>query len=237
MADIITFQTFNTFQEASEVKEILQKEGIHSSIAKGSQVFDAVIVGGSNAEMYELKMDSTNFSKARTALYNSPNFKIEDIDPAHPLFDMSDDELQNIISKPDEWGPENYNIALFLLRQRGVNISNEVINELQDKRAVALSEKKPMSTYILALGYGAAIIPFITNFLSDDRKEENFLWYFPGLFGLLISWVILQSKITLPNGKRVTAYSDSILIHGLIIFGLNILSWIINFLVFANILF
>lgn len=234
MTDLITFQTFSTFQEASEMKEILLKDGIQASILKATQVFDAVLVGGSTGDMYELKMDGSDFVKAREILYNSPKFKIDDVGSDHPLYEMANDELQDIISKADEWGPENYNVALFLLKKRGVSLSDETINKLQDERNVVLSEKKPMPGYVLVLGYLPIIMPFVGNAMIEHEKDGKILWYFPGIIGLLISWVILQSKMTLPDGRRVQVYSNRIMMHGLIMFGLNILSWLINFLLFAD---
>lgn len=237
MTDLITFQTFNTFQEASEIEQILLKNGIHTAIVKTTPVFDAVLMGNSGSDMYELKMDGSDFEKARTVLYNSPNFKIEDVNSSHPLYEMTDNELRDIISKPDEWGPENYNIALFLLRNRGLTISDETLNKLQDERLNTLSEKKHMSTYVLVIGYMTALMPVVANFLSDHEKDGKILWYFPGLMGLVISWVITQTKMTLPNGKRVPAYPHSVLTHGLVIFALNVLSWVVNFLIFTGMLF
>ena len=56
---------------------------------------------------------------------------------------------------------------------------------------------------------------------------------FPGLFGVLIGAVIIVSKTTLPDGRRISTFDNRTIRHGLAILGMNMLAWFINGLLAA----
>jgi len=88
--------------------------------------------------------------------------------------------------------------------------------------------------YFLLLGYMASVvhIVFIILRYQDDSKYAG-VWYFPGLFGIFLALVILQSKTTLPDGRRIVTYNSNVIRHGMIMLGLNILAFVVNILIWV----
>jgi H+/Cl- antiporter ClcA len=84
---------------------------------------------------------------------------------------------------------------------------------------------------MLFLGYLSALLPVVLNILKEQPQKMIIAWYFPGLIGVIIGMVVLQSKKTLPDGKRIAVYDNKSLKQAYIILLLNVLSWIANSIV------
>ena len=248
MSELLAYQTFSLKSEASEVAEKLNDAGITSEIAENAAGLGSFFVGTNYADGYILRIAAADFKRANDLLYNSNAIATEDISPDHPLNAMSNDELKDIIAKPDEWGADNYNIAMALLRNRNIAISESTLAEMQEQRIAVLSERKRMDPWLLFIGYFTAISPVIANIygrhdyraLSEiqgtsglyDIPASYFVWYFPGIAGLFLGIFIIASKTTLPDGRRIVTYDEGTVKQGMLISALNLLSWAINAVVF-----
>lgn len=238
MSQLIAFQTYSSIEEANEVAEKLNQEGITTEIITKAPRFAPVIIGSDYSDGYILKIPDADFSKANTLLYSNIPLDASLIDPSHPLHSLSNEELKDVLAKPDEWGADNYRVALSLLSHRGVSISTQSIGQLKDKRMSELAQRKKFDPSLLAIGYFAATIPCFMNaaryykvpspiFKGDHWQVAVFLW-------LVIGMVIVGAKTTLPDGRRVPVYDNTTLKHGIAILTLNILSWAINALIFIQ---
>ena len=237
MQELITFQTGATIEDITEVADKLRGIGIKTEILKSKGRLDTVFIGTEYTDKYELKIPADDFTRANKLLYNTEQITAADLDTHHPLYGMSNDELKDILGKPDEWGPENYNFALALLKSRGVQITDNLLSELHDERINVLSEKKSMNFFPLLIGYATAILPFIMIVLKNKEiMGAKYTWYFPGFLGLLIGLVILQSKTTLPDGRRIPTFNNRTLKHAIVIVGLNILAWIVYIILLIYVL-
>jgi len=243
MQELIAYETFSSAEAASGVAEKLEREGITTKVVKNVRTLGTVFVGSDFSDGYTLQIPGEDFNKANQLLYDNTHININELVPNHPLLAMSNGELKDIVKKPDEWGAENYNIAKALLKNRGINIPDKPIAQIQEERIGALSEKKSFNRYLLFTGYACAFVAIIFNLYglyNNDPQTSSplyFIWYFPGFGGLLIGWIILRAKTTLPNGARIATYNDATIKHGLAIFVLNILSWVINTILFMFLIF
>jgi hypothetical protein len=114
------------------------------------------------------------------------------------LFSYSDDELFEIVSKKDEWGEFDFQLAKKILKERGKEITTEMVALLKEKRIKELTKPEQNQTGWVYSGYAAALMG--------------------GFVGIFIGWHLYTHKRLLPNGKLVSAYRDEDRKQGLIIF-------------------
>ncbi|NHN26843.1 hypothetical protein FIA58_014250 [Flavobacterium jejuense] len=110
------------------------------------------------------------------------------------LFSFSDKELIEIIHKKDEWNELDYLLAISLLENRGIEITEEAIEKAKNKRVSQLRKPEKSDSFWIVIGYVFAMLG--------------------GLLGFIIGYVLLTQKKTLPNGERVFEYTASDRKHG-----------------------
>ena len=234
MQELIGYRKFPTAVDAEIVAEQLRVHGITCYVIKLQAKLAAIYIGTEYTEPFELQIPQERFRQANQILFSEAAANMQEVDPHHPLLALNDDELRSVISKPDEWGPENYAVALALLKNRGVSISEAQLGQMQEQRINTLSERKPMPGYVLFIGYACVFMPFWLNGLHYYHNAKMLpVWYFPGFFGMIIGAVIISAKTTLPDGRRISTFDNSTVRHGIAILGMNILAWIINALFLA----
>ena len=230
--ELIVYRTYATIEDAQYIAELFDKEGIQTQIVTATKILDTAIGGGGYEDKFILRIPGSDFNNANKILREQINVDIQNIDPKDPMLSLSKEELLDVIARPDEWGPENFNIAKQLLTQRGVNIPENVIQNMEEERIEMLSERKPLNPMIFIFGDTIALINigFVVSRYNFFMALNKGVWFFPGFFGIIIGILIFQSKTTLPNGERIYTYNNTALKHALIMLGLNILAWIINIL-------
>ena len=221
---LISFQTFATVDEAIAIAEKLQQDGIRTEVVKAAPQFSAVIIGSSYSDSYILKIPAADFSKANKILYSYTPVDISLIDANHPLHAMTNGELREVLAKPDEWGADNYSVALALLNSRGVSMSSGILNKLKDERITVLAERKAMNPTIIFLGYFMSCYPAMLYISTKLGYHALFLLGAFGIFsdfllvlGIILGFVIIGSKITLPDGSRIPTYNKTSRYHAIVI--------------------
>jgi hypothetical protein len=96
----------------------------------------------------------------------------------------------------------DYQLAIKLLKERGAEMDEAAIAELNKQRLDELRKIEPPQTAWIIAGYIFAVLG--------------------GVFGIAIGWNLAHNKKTLPNGETVFNYSDSDRKHGQRIFYLAI---------------
>lgn len=138
-------------------------------------------------------------SKKATLAYEEYFAKqLDNVPEDYYLLTFTNDELLEIVAKPDEWGAFDYQLAQKLLKERGVDITKEKTDRLKADRykELAKPEGEPAKNIV---GY------YIISIL-----------FFP--VGLIIGWVWGYSKKQLPDGYKVYTYNNSVRNHGRTIF-------------------
>jgi hypothetical protein len=203
----LTFQKFNDIGVANEIAERLKQSNITYLLEDNKEFFDPSFANNTIEPDISIKIKSGDFSKAQIALEDYYKTQLDNVDKDYYLLTFTDEELIEIITKPDEWGHFDYQLAQKLLRDRGKEVKPEVINLLKVQRIKELAKPDTSHRYWIYAGYISAIIG--------------------GLFGIIIGWTLAYFKKTLPNGERVYAYRENERNHGTRMLLISIVSLII----------
>jgi hypothetical protein len=196
--EFLTYQKFDDPALADALAETLREKDIEYVVQEESSGFDPSLSMSRAAVDYAVKVRSEDFERIHELLLKQEEKNTEQVDKDYYLFTFTNDELMEVITRADEWSKFDVVLARKILAQRGKNISDEAIAEIEEQRTEEL--KKPegsQSTWII-VGYLAALLG--------------------GVPGIFIGWFLANGKKTLPDGERVYFYSEKDRWHGRNIF-------------------
>lgn len=210
-------RTFSSFEEAKEIKILFLEEAIQSKIIDNSSSMGASFIGETYNHKIELVIADKDFNKAEIVLSKRAELILDSIEKNYYLFSFSNEELYDILLKPDEWSEFDYLLTKRILKESGKNIDEELISSLRKQRIIDLSKPEESQRTWVILGYVLSLLG--------------------GLLGLMIGYFMWTSKKTLPNGQKVYSYSKQDRKHGRYIFyiGLLIFPTLLLIRVFMNI--
>jgi hypothetical protein len=191
----LTFHTFSDAETAADFAEKLTAADIVYILESDPKMLDAAIIGSSSGSEIIIKLQSDDFERAHEFLGNYYKRLIENINSDYYLFEFSDKELLEIISKPDEWGYLDYQLAQKILNDRGKQLDSIAIQKYKDDRIEELSKPAKASRSLLILGY-CFFIPF------------------GSVVSILVGRYLLYDKKVLPNGQSVFSFTDKNRRHG-----------------------
>jgi hypothetical protein len=206
--EFLTFQKFNDPILAEEIATQLKQANIESIIKNEKPSFDPSFTYNETEFDYVIKLRPNDFEKANKILDEFYSDNLTEVDKDYYLLEFSDDQLKEIVSKPDEWGKYDYHLAKKMLKDRNINMSDEKLTELKKERLAVLSKPEKSGVVLLICGFISAIL-------------------LP-LVGTIISAVILSSKKTLPNGDRVWVYTENNRKYGLAILTISIITFVLT---------
>lgn len=214
--EFITFQKFNSILEAEELVAALTEQGIIFQLEEVTPTVDITFSGNTLHNEIRIKIKQSDFVSANHALEKHAEQTIEKFSEDHYLYQFTNDELIEIIEKPDEWSKEDYLLSQKILKNRGHEIVKEKVEEIRQNRIANL--RKPEQGQIGWLIFGS-----ITALLG-------------GLFGVFFGWFYWRFKKTDPTGQRIYAFNEKTRKRGQIIFWLGLISFIIwtIYLVWSN---
>lgn len=195
--DLRTFKTFNDIELAEGLADVLEKHNISSVIEEDVLNFDPSYANHPLNKDYRLKIRQEDFQKANKALQEFYKTELDNVAPDYYLFDFSDEELMDIISKPDEWGEFDFLLAQQILDKKGKTITQERIEKLKQERIREVAQPEKTDNSLIITGYITAV-------------------FFPPA-GIFIGLLMAYSKKTLPDGNIVYTYNKIQTKHGEII--------------------
>ncbi|WP_210521470.1 hypothetical protein [Hymenobacter terricola] len=116
-------------------------------------------------------------------------------DPNHYLYTFTNDELFDMLVKPDEWNSYDVTLAGQILRQRGRSVTPDTVRLLQQNRLVEMAKPEPSQKSWILAGYVFALLG--------------------GFISIFIGWHLRNHTKLLPNGAQVPAFSADDRAHGL----------------------
>jgi hypothetical protein len=194
MNEYVLFQSFFTEDEATSVIDPLKENGIDYQLERSKELLDRAFIGDNLEKKIFLKIRSSDFFKANEILDARILQNITALEKDYYLFSFTNDELIEILRKPDEWSRQDFLIARKILDERGQHINEEVIKDLKSKRINELSREESEPTFTIITGYILALIFSIV--------------------GLFFGLTFLTAKKNIPNGKKVFTYSRNTRKHG-----------------------
>lgn len=217
----ILLKNCTDIEEARHLEKLLADNNIKTTLTKTTPngVIDLSFNDDHLHVSILVKVEPENLTLAKKLMEEQAAQNIELYNTDHYLFDFSTEELKDIILKKDEWSIEDYLLSIKILADRGINLTDDKINELREQRLNEL--KKPEKANFWGLIFG-----FITAIMG-------------GFIGLMVGWFYWRSKKTLPNGERIFTYSPGVRKTGSFLFVFGIISttlWVM-FGNFSEILF
>lgn len=197
MSEFVTYEKFATIGELKEFVELLQENNIPYELEEDVQLFDASFANISHHRDYRVQLLPQDFQRVDELRNKQAEIELSEIDPEYYLFQFTNEELIDLISKQDEWSPFDFQLARKILKNRGREISSEEIHKLKEQRMEQLSQPEKDSKPWVIIGYICAFL-------------------FP-FFGIIMGIYMLSSKKTLPNGQKVNSFSQKTRNSGTII--------------------
>lgn len=186
-----TYHVFTDKTEAAELVRLLNDNGIAATLDE-SAVFN--IAAESGLKEYHVRIRKSDFNKADQLQDQSLASLVDSVGEDHYLFDFTDEELMDVVSKRDEWSRLDYLLSQKILAERGTTLDQVQLDELREQRMKDLSRPEKRQHILVAAGY-------VFSFLG-------------GFAGIIIGWHLMAHKRTLPNGARIYDYSEPDRIHG-----------------------
>ena len=210
----LPFKRLSSLQQALEIKNKLESNSIQVILADNVPPVDITFSGSTVQNQIDLKIKKTDFEKANKILEEEAEEIINDLDKEYYLFEFTNDELYEILLKPDEWNEFDYKLSQKILTERGKSIDPDLLNSLRNQRLKELAKPEENQKGWIWVGYILTLLG--------------------GFFGMIIGYLIWTSQKTLPNGEVVNSYSEHDRKHGKYIFFLGLL--IIPFYIILKIL-
>jgi hypothetical protein len=212
--NFLTFKRFSNEEDAKDLIELLKAQNISYSVEDASPQFDVTFANNNFEKEVHIKLKPEDFERTEEILRTKDSqLTTEDIPPDYYLLEFSNEELIEILMKPDEWSSIDYNLSQRILESRGKSIDQEFLDTLRKKRTEELSKPEQTQKNWIYAGYIFALLG--------------------GLLGVFIGWHLLTFKKTLPTGERAYGYVESdrrngrnILIIGLIFVAIEIVFWL-----------
>jgi hypothetical protein len=192
MDEFITFQSFYTREEAKPIAELLEKHGIKTEVKK-AKVLDTIITGDDQDRKVYLNIRSIDFNLANKILEEEIELNLPSIGDDYYLYSFSDEDLVDIVYKPDEWSKQDFLLAKKILNQRGISFDDRDIFEMKHKRIIDLAKPERADAGWITLGYILSLAPVV---------------------GLLFGLAYLKARKILPDGTRVAVYDEVTKNHG-----------------------
>ncbi|MFC0181849.1 hypothetical protein ACFFJX_04495 [Pseudarcicella hirudinis] len=177
---LLSLRKFTEESQFIEMQELLKKNDILFETEVSNSSIDAVSLRQTLPE-FIIKISQSDFLKANELLAEKAEHEIQEVDKNHYLFEFSDEELFDLISKPDEWSEFDYQLAKKILADRGQTINEDFLKHLNAVRIDSLSQPEKRQSGAVRAGYLFALLG--------------------GLIGLAIGWNLYTSKKTLPDGN------------------------------------
>ena len=205
--EFLTYKKFSYKNQATALTDLLIANEIETLFEDTSAVFDLTFANNELNKEFRVKLKKQDFDKADKLLLSLSADQLNEVDADYYLFEFSDDELMEVLTKSEEWSEFNYLLAQKILRDRGKEVNKTLLETLRKQRNEELAKPyEDQESWIIA-GY-------VFSFLG-------------GLPGILIGWSLLSHKNTLPSGESVYAYSVEDRKHGKIILILGTILFVI----------
>ena len=142
-----SFKTFNDKETAEDFSEVLKEYGIEFSIEEDVLEFDPTYANNELDKDYHIIIRQADFDKARKAYEAYFTKQLHNAPPDYYLFSFSDEELKDILAKPDEWGTFDYLLADKILQDRGIAVSETEKQSLKNGTLQSPSGKAKRETH------------------------------------------------------------------------------------------
>ncbi|GAA4370044.1 hypothetical protein GCM10023185_44250 [Hymenobacter saemangeumensis] len=213
MSDFAPYQSYPAEAAAEPLLAMLREREIpfETSLDTGQASFDPSFANNASFTRFVVKLHPGDVEWVRQLEQEAHGNALQQLSPDHYLFRFSDEELIDILTKPDEWSNLDVSLAGQLLKQRGRDVSPDTIRLLRQNRLREQTKADDNNQTQILLGYGTALLG--------------------GFIGIFIGAHLYWHRKTLSNGHRVYAFPATDRVHGLRILVLGIFMFVLLFAV------
>ena len=190
----VNFQKFYDRSVAADMVNQLKSRAIPAALDEPGAYFDPSFAHNPLQQGIWVQVKAADFPKASAALEAYYASQLDHVKTDYYLFQLSDEELVDIVHSPDQWGYLDYPLAVRILKDRGIAWSRDEMELVRSARIKKLAA--PENT-----GIGWIIFSYLLSL---------FCW--PA--GLIAGSIMIRQQKTLPDGGRVPAYSTGDRRHG-----------------------
>jgi hypothetical protein len=195
MAKYINYRSYNDKALANELCQLLTEHNIPFDWESTEGLFDASFTNNDILNIYYIKIRQEDFEKADEILMSLAKEEKEEPVEDYYLYSFSNEELLDVLKKPDDWNEYDRYWADKILAKRGIQVNPEELNKAKNERLAEL--KKPWTLDKLWIICAIALWVYSFYFIT-------FYWSIAVMF---IGGYISLSKKTMPDGERVKAFS------------------------------
>jgi hypothetical protein len=211
--EFLIYKKFQDQELAEAFAQLLVENQVEFEITEDRGSLGAMYGDSESNRQIFVKIKKDDFSKVDAILLQEGEKNLETVDKDHYLYEFTDEELFEVLSKRDEWNEFDFQLSRKILKERGKDISDDTIELLRKQRVVELGKPEEGSKAWIYAGYVLCLMG--------------------GLIGIFMGLALVTAKKTLPNGEKMYAYSEAYRKHGtrLIIIGSTM--FLITFIVRA----
>lgn len=202
------YKVFTDLNDAETFVEYLKEQNIDAFIAEDDTQMNLIFGEVTQNKKYYLKIKQQDFQLVDELLKAESEKNIELLPDDYYLFSYSDGELWDILKKADEWSAFDVSVAKKRLRDKGHVINDRLMQSFKEERVKSLSVQEDANISWLVIGY---ILTILT-----------------GVAGIFWGLNYLNADLNLPNGKKISRYTQQTLLHGRILLALGIIVSLIN---------
>jgi hypothetical protein len=192
--EFIIYKKYNEKVRVEFLANTLKENGIDFEVTEDRDSLDSLYGGNQLTKNYYIKIRKQDFDLADSLLLTISEDEVNAVEEDHYLYGFTNEELFEILSKPDEWNEFDYQLSKKILKERGKEINDDVVKLLKKQRLNELSKPDEGHRNWMYAGYIFALLG--------------------GLLGVFIGWHLTTFKKTLPNGQRVHGYTEADRRHG-----------------------
>lgn len=207
--ELTTYRKFIYKDDALELVNVLEEHQITYELANNSSQLDSSFGGDINTKQFEVKIQKDDFEKVDRLEEELIKNDVENVQEDYHLFEFSDEELIEIVTKKEEWSKFDYLLAQKILKQRGKEINPDLLKIINKQRVENLATQEASPTWLIIIGYVAAFLG--------------------GLLGIFIGAYLMYYKKALPNGERIYGFERKDRSHGQNILIISVIAFFVWF--------
>lgn len=204
--EFITYKKYYEQERADALKQILRENEIEFHTEEERESLDSLYGGNHFPKQFFIKIKREDFPKADAILKELSLKELSSVAKDHYLFEFNDEELFEILAKPDEWNEFDIELARKILKDRGKEINEDTVHLLKNQRLKELAKPEERQRTLVYAGYFFALLG--------------------GIIGAFIGWHLWTYEKVFPNGKRIYGFLNKDRTHGKIIFILGIILFV-----------
>lgn len=214
-------ETFATPEEGDALAALLQENAIESNLVNDANMggdplgLDFQNRGASSCIVRVHAKDIDAARRILEAAVQAAAAEEADDVSMQMLQSFSDEELLEILQKPDEWNPENVMLARKILASHGKTYTETDLKRLFEERIEALRKPLEVKNSSLAFAFFGCVIALVVAALHFSYVgEAKFLYALLGggfcaCLSLIAGMNWCNRKKRLPNGEKVHVFEAS----------------------------